>query len=265
MMAHKVSFGSPHPYTSNSSHTPSPQKPRFCSVSNDDENKFVNENKSKEIQNDDMMKIPTEQINLKRFLNARDWWEASTATIPRPLGSAFGKSKSLLTQINPQVVEADEFLELSRPSSRLNTRYEWITSDEASFAEVCQEISERYNQSIQNFQSPDQEEEFKKEMNPERYHKSVKESLLPSGFKTPPRKLFVKKFQTYRSEESPCSSFDSRSRSSSCSPFSSKTSSGSSYPRQTPLPRNVKDSRRSSEEDENYIPGYYFRSYEDSC
>ncbi|KAH9814132.1 hypothetical protein DFH28DRAFT_972331 [Melampsora americana] len=87
-------------------------------------------------------------------------------------------------------------------------------------------------------------------------------SLLPSGFKTPPRKPSTNRFQNYRSQDFPPSSLGSQSQSSSTpsySPFPSEPLSGFSYPFHTPEDKKIEDHRKSIEEANN-TPGDDFHS-----
>ncbi|EGG03997.1 uncharacterized protein MELLADRAFT_108856 [Melampsora larici-populina 98AG31] len=193
------------------------------------------------------------------FLDPRSWW-ASAANIAPPLGSAFGKARVIANQANAESEEADEFLERSRPSSRLNTRDDWVTPHEPSFAEVCQEISQRFDHSMKICQ-PARPEEVKEAIFSGRMTRKARDTLLPSGFKTPPRKLSITQLQNYRREV--CSpSASSRSRSPSSSPSSSQSSSeissGFSYPFHTP--ENRIDPHRASFEEEEDSLDYYLRS-----
>lgn len=237
------------------------QEENFSPVSNTIENAPIYPRRAT------MMKLekPKDTQSSKHFLNPRIWWADSTANIPPSVESDFGKVKALVKQTNDEDVEADEFLELSRPSSRLNTREDQVTSNEPSFAEVCHNISQRFDHSMKMCQ-PALQAELKKMRFSEIETRKGKGSLLPSGFKTPPRKSSIHQFHDYRSQvfspSSSSSSSSSRSRSlsssSSRSPSSSETSSG--LPHQFHTPENKIDPHRRSFEEEDDILDYYLRS-----
>ncbi|KAH9814130.1 hypothetical protein DFH28DRAFT_929218 [Melampsora americana] len=118
-------------FTFNSPISPAQSQERPSPVSNTSENTPIFSQRASRIE----VEKPKDNVRLKLVLIPRSWWAALTAKFSPQIGSAHGDVKALAEQMNTEVVhveltkiqgvnsdtqdiEADQFLELSRPPSR---------------------------------------------------------------------------------------------------------------------------------------------------